>query len=147
MMILISTYLKDQIYPPLSNALSAVPAAQSELTSIGVTFSIFDYIFLFVFMMMMIVPIIFAFLVPTNPVFILINIILLIFYVLIVPSISNVMRSFWSQTAFAPYATGGTGSTTFMIMTTIFQNLPIITTVFAIILCIVMFNKSGGGNL
>jgi hypothetical protein len=93
---------------------------------------------------MMITPIILSFLTPSHPILIFVNIILLIVYILIVPSLSNVMGSFWSQTAFAPYAAGGSASTTFPIMTALFEWLPLISCGFAFVLMVVMFSKQRG---
>jgi hypothetical protein len=145
--ILAAVYVKDQIFPPLSSMLSSSSDATSVLTTVSNGFSIFDEIFLFMFIMLSIIPIIFAFLVPTHPVFILINIILFLIYLVVVPSLSNAMRSFWSSSFFAPYAAGGSGSTTYVIMTAIFQYLPIITCAFGLVLTVVTFVKFGGGNV
>jgi len=141
--ILVGTYIKDAIFPQLSTALNDV-GATAALNTVSNEFSIFDEIFLFFFIAMSTVPIVFAFLIPTHPVLIFVNIILLIIYILIVPTISNVMQQFWSSAPFTQYATGGTGSTTFVIMTSVFQYLPIIACGFSFILMIVLFAKSEG---
>jgi hypothetical protein len=147
MSIIIGVYLKDAIFPQLSNAFSSSPAATSALTTVSNSFSIFDEIFLLIFVLMSIVPIVFAFLVPSNPVFVFVNIILIAIYLLIAPTISNMMRSFLSSSIFASYATGGTGSATFPIMTAIFEYLPIITCGLSFVLMVVLFGKSGGGGM
>ena len=145
--ILLGAYLMSQIFPQLTNAFSSSPDATAVLSNVSGTYGIFDSIFLFIFIAMSIVPIIFAFLIPTNPVLVFVNIILFVVYILIVPSLSNVMRDIWATSIFAPFATGGTGTWTFTIMTSVFQYLPLISVVFSFILMIILFTKSGGGSV
>jgi hypothetical protein len=145
--ILLATYLKDAIFPQLSNAFSSSPAAQTELTTVSGYFSTFDIIFLFLYIVMSIVPIIFAFLTYSNPVFMLIDIILLIIFILIAPQISNVMKTFWSLPQFSQYSAGGLGSVQYILMTGIFEYLPLISAAFGIVLCVVSFAKGGSGGV
>jgi hypothetical protein len=137
---IVSIYLWDSISTPLKNAFGIGEATDVINTSARV-FGVMDYIFLFLFFGLSIAPLIFAFLVQTHPVFFVVNILLLIVLFLIMPTISNVVRSFWATDQFAPYAAGGSGSVTYTIMTRVFQYLPFITGGLSIILTIAMFVK------
>jgi len=142
MMILTAAYLSDSILPQLTNIFGSGEATTITNTVKG-TFRIMDYLFLGMFFILSVIPIIFAFLVKTHPIFFIINLLLLFIYFLIAPSISNVMHDFWVNPEFAQYAEGGGGSFTFPIMTRIFQNLPLITIGMSVILSIASFAKGG----
>jgi hypothetical protein len=136
--IVIGVYLKDQIFPQLTDFFGAGEAtAVVDTASQG--YRSMDYIFLFLFFGLCSVPIILAMLVRINPVFFIINLIVIIFFFIVTPQISNVMQQLWSQDEFAVYASGGSGSYTFPIMTRIFQYLPFISCGISLILMIVMF--------
>lgn len=140
--IVVGVYLKDQIFPQLTEFFGAGDATDVVNTA-SQGYRTMDYIFLFLFFGMCSVPIILAMMVNVHPVFYVINIIVLIFFFLVVPQISNVMQQFWSQDEFAVYASGGSGSYTFSIMTRVFQYMPFITSGISLILMIVMFTKRG----
>lgn len=140
--IVIGVYLKDQIFPQFTEMFGAGEATDVvNLSEQG--YRSMDFIFLFLFFGLCSVPIILAMMVNVNPVFYVINIIVVIFFFIITPQISNVMQQFWGQDEFAVYASGGSGSFTFPIMTRVFQYLPFITAGISTLLMLVMFVKRG----
>jgi len=144
-MAIIGIYLKDSIFPPMQEFFGAGTDATAMLTSVGASYSVMDYIFLFLFFGLCITPIIFAFLVKTHPIFMVINVILLVVMFMVMPALSNVVRSFWSSSQeLSQYAAGGGGSITFTIMTRVFQYLPVIICALSILLMVAQFmNKDG----
>jgi len=141
-MIVIGVYLKDQIFPQFTEMFGAGEATNVVNTA-NQGYRSMDFIFIFLFFGLCSVPIILAMLVDVHPVFFVINILVVIFFFIVTPQISNVMQQFWGQDEFAVYASGGSGSYTFPIMTRIFQYLPFITCGISLILMIIMFVKRG----
>jgi hypothetical protein len=140
--IVLGVYLKDQIFPQLTDFFGTGDATDVVNTA-SQGYRSMDYIFLFLFFGLCSVPIILAMMVNINPVFYVINIIVIIFFFIITPQISNIMQQFWGQDEFAVYASGGSGSFTFPIMTRVFQYMPFITCGISLLLMIIMFVKRG----
>jgi len=100
-----------------------------------------DYLFLFLFFALYSVPIMFSFMVKGNPIFMVVNLLILVILFLITPTLSNVVREMWSSDEFSSYAYGGGGSYVFSIMTKIFQYLPLVTASLSAIIMVAMFAK------
>lgn len=145
--IVVSVYLKDQIFPELIEMLGTNITGNKAPTVLRTAeqgYMLMDNIFMMLYFMLAGSSIIFAALVRTNPVFFVLNLIMLFVLFLIAPAMSNVMREFWSQPEFAVYAAGGGGSVTFVITTRIFQYLPHISVGLSILLIIAQFAKGVG---
>jgi len=143
--ILISMYLADQIFPELTGFFGAGTDASNIVATSKGGFAAIDFIFMFLFFTLAGVPILFAVLVKTHPAFIVVNIIMYLVYFAIVPTLSNAVRSFWSEAEFAPYSSGGGGSFTFPVMTALIQYLPYISVIVSSLLMIAMFAKGDEG--
>jgi preprotein translocase subunit SecG len=137
---IVSVFLWDTISTPLKNVFGSGSATDVMATA-DKAFGTLDYIFLFVFFGLSIAPIIFAFLVKSHPIFFVVNILILVVMFLVMPTLSNVVREFWSTDQFSQYAEGGGATHTLPIMTRVFQYLPYITGGMSIILTIAMFVK------
>ena len=144
--ILVGIYLKDNIFPQLTDMFGESNEGTEVLDTAEAGYSTMDYIFLFLFFGLCLTPIILAFFVRNHPVFFIINLIIIVIFFIVTPSLSNMVRSFWAEDEFAPYALGGSGSHTFPVMTRIFQYLPLITCGISVVLMIVMFNKGRGAT-
>ncbi len=135
-----SIYIFDQISPMLTGFFGAGEAT-TMMNTVHSAYGIMDYVFLFLFFGLSIVPIVFAFLVKTHPIFFVVNLIMIVVMFMVMPALSNMVRSIWATPELAQYAAGGGGSFTFTIMTRTFQFLPLITCSLSILLSIAMFAK------
>jgi hypothetical protein len=115
------------------------------VNSTGNVYGIMDYIFLFLFVGLTITPVMFAFMVQTHPIFLVVNILLVIIMFIVMPVISNMVRSVWMAPMFEQYASGGGGSHTYPIMTAVFTYLPVLVGGISLILSIAMFVKGREG--
>lgn len=144
--LIVSLFLKDAIFPKLSNALNNETGSTSVMATVSGGFTIFDNLFLLAFFMLNATTIIMAALVPSHPVFLIVNVMLLIILFVIAPTFSNIMQKFWSTPDFAAYSEGGGASQTLPIMTRMFQYLPSITLGISVLLIIVQYSKNQGGG-
>ena len=142
MIILTSLYLADQIFPELTDFFGESSEATTVVKTAKQGYAALDNIFLLLFFMLNMVPLVFAVFVRHHPIFLVINIFVLIAFMFVVPSLSNAMRQFWMQPEFAQYALGGGGSYTFNIMTRLFQYMPVISVGLSVLIMIAMFVKS-----
>jgi len=140
-MILIGVYLKDQIISPLIDFFGTGSEAETVINTAAQVFNAMDAIFIFIYFMLSGTTIIFASMIRSRPIFLVINIIMLMILFVITPAFSNVMREFWSTQEFAQYAAGGEGSVEFTVMTRIFQYLPHVTMGISILVMIASFAK------
>ena len=138
-------YIADQVFPQLTGYFGGGVGVEV-INTVKQGFGTVDYIFMFVYFMLSMVPVLFAALVRHHPIFLILNIIIMIVLFFVFPVISNVMLEFWSTPEFAPYAFGGGGSYTFPIMTRLFQYLPLINMGISVIVMIAMFAKRGGAG-
>lgn len=143
-MVVISTYIKDQIFPSMEAFYGEGSYAKNVSTQVGGSFAVFDNIFMLIYFMLCLVPILSAILVKTNPVWFVINIMVLLIILYITPVFSNIMLAFWNTPQFGVYAYGGGGSTTYPVMTLLFKYLPYVTVAISAILSIAMFGKGEG---
>lgn len=143
---ILAVYIWDAVYTPITDMFTGAgnDTAIEVMDTVEAGFGVIDYIFLFVYFMLSMTPIIFAVFVNHHPIFIVLNIMIVIILFFVFPVLSNVMYEFWSQPPFAEYAFGGGGTVTFPIMTRIFQYLPLITSGFSVMLMVAMFAKRGG---
>ena len=139
--VLFGTHIWNQIAPLLKNTFGPGDATDI-MNSVQAQFGVMDYVFLFLFFGMCIIPIILAFLVKLHPIFFVVNILLLIVMFIVMPPLSNTVRSIWQTKELSQYAAGGGGFVTYPIMTKVFQYLPIITGALSIVLSIAMFVKA-----
>lgn len=138
--ILVSTYLKDQIFPDLQTMIpSDTPYFSVIMTDAGRVYNSLDVVFFTIAFGLGISSIILAYFVYNHPVFFAINLFILIILFLISPIFENFTREFWLQ--FPQYASGGGGSVTYPTMTNIWRNIPIVIGVLAVALAIVQFAK------
>lgn len=145
--ILVSTYLADQIFPMLTGFFGPTSQATSIVDTTAAGYGAFDNIFMFLFFMLNMIPVIAAVLVKHHPIFLIINILVLVIWLLIAPAMSNVMLEFWEMEEFAQYAIGGGGSRTYSVMTRLFQYGPYLSVGLSIILMVAMFVKSPSGGV
>lgn len=151
MVVVITTLVAVFLYDNVSSAIiSVLPnntvgtnVTTETINKVYVGFQAMDYVFMIVFFMLCLSPIILSLFVLAHPVFMVINIVLILVLFLVFPVMSNVVHEFWTQPSFAQYATGGGGSVTFPIMTSIFEWLPIIGSVMGILVMVVMYAKGG----
>ena len=142
MIILMSLYLADSIFPELIGFFGESNEATTVIKTAKQGYAALDNIFLLLFFMLNMVPLVFAIFVRHHPIFLVINIFVLIAFMFVVPSLSNAMREFWMTPEFAQYAVGGGGSYTFNIMTRLFQYMPFISVGLSVLIMIAMFVKS-----
>ena len=142
MSILVSTKISDEV-----SGFFLGEFGSTEATTVYKTarqgFGIFDFLFMFMFFVLTLLPVLFAVMVKNNPIFFVLNFIVVLIYFLVAPALSNVMYEFWNAGDFAQYAAGGGGSFTYPIMTRTFQWLPYISLGISVILMVAQFGKSG----
>jgi len=131
--ILVATYMKDQINPDLKDMLGTKGDQVVDVTD--TVFTIWDSFFVFIAFGMGIGAIVMAYMVRFNPVFFFFSIIMVAILLILAPIFSNVMREFWSEDEFVGYQSD------YPMMLQIFQYYPHFVLVIATILNIVMFGK------
>ena len=141
MFILMSTFIWSEISPMFLDAFAGSTEAGNVTQQVSTSYQTFDYMFLFLFFMLNMTPVLIAVLVRHHPIFLVINIIVLLIFMYLAPLMSNVMREFWLAPEFAQFAVGGGGFVTFNTMTRVFQYLPYISMGISVILMVVMFVK------
>ena len=140
-MFVISLFLKDQIFPSLTTMLNTSSEAVSVANTSAQGLNMLDGLFLLSFFMMNGAAVVFAALVPNNPIFAILNVIMMILLVLVTPAFSNVMQAFWSVDGMAQYAEGGGAAVTMPITTRVFQFLPALTFGISLVIMIVQYGK------
>lgn len=145
-LVLMATYIKDATFPQLQSLLGNDVQAVNVMNTMDRAFGIFDYLFMFVVIMMGMSSIIMAYFVKQHPLFLFVEIIMLIILVVLAPAFSNMARQFWETSQFAPYSASGGGSVTYPIMTYMMRYLPIFLGVLGLVLAVVSFAKPDVGG-
>ncbi len=141
-----SLFIWDKISPMFTGFFGAGDAT-AIVNTVHSAYGVMDYIFLFLFFGLSLVPIVFAFLVKTHPIFFVVNLIMIVIMFMVMPALSNMVRNIWATPELAQYAAGGGGSFTFTITTRVFQYLPLLTCALSVILSIAMFAKNRDGGV
>lgn len=141
MLIVMATYIADKVFTPMEAFFAGDNATTAVMAQNRANFGAFDNIFIFLYFMLNLVPVVFAVFVKHHPVFLIINILLLIVFLIIAPSLSNVMLTFWQTPELAQYAEGGGGWRTYDVMTRVFQYMPYLSVAISMMLMVAMFIK------
>jgi len=138
--VLVALYALDGMSEELYPMFGSTPA-RTALTTVRNVFGMFDVLIFFLFLMLSMLPIVFATLVKTHPIFIVFNIMLIIVYMLMTPMISKMMYSVFNTDELAQYAAGGGGSFTFRFTMALFQYLPLVSLGLSMVLMVSQFGK------
>jgi len=131
----IGTLLKDKIFPIISSKSSE---SAEVITKVQTNWdSVFDSLFFFVTIGVGISSVVLAAMIDTHPMFFFISIVMLVILLLIVPTFSNVFRTFASSESFSGF------ETRFPFTVFIFQHYPLIFLGFGILISIVLYGKLG----
>lgn len=95
----------------------------------------FDYSFTIIFVGLGLASVIFAFLVPSHPIFIALSVLMLLIDMIVLPQFSNMYESVRGNGTLAASAS------TFPIMTSIMQNLPLVLAALGSLVMIVMYTR------
>lgn len=113
-----------------------MPAISQDVLTQGVNaVNTFNYGFVIIMFGMGIAGVIFAWLVPTHPIFVILSIIMLLISVVILPIFSNAFETFSTN----PSMSSATAN--FPVMTYFMNNLPLIEVIFGALTMIVMYTR------
>lgn len=131
--ILVASVVMDSVQTSLN---PLVPAVSQDVLTQGVNaINTFNYGFVIIMFGLGIGGVIFAWLVPTHPIFIILSIMMLLISVIILPVLSNAFESFATNASMAP------ATANFPLMMYLMSNLPAIEIVFGILTIIVMYTR------
>jgi hypothetical protein len=109
--------------------------AQAALTQGAVAVNTFNYGFIVIAIGLGLGGLIFAWLVPTHPIFIIVSVIMLLIGVVVLPVLSNAFETVSTD------ATMSTATSNFPLMVVFMSNLPLIGTVFGVLMIIVLYTR------
>lgn len=135
--ILVGRFLWTEISPELTSHFTSTTAT-SVVTTVTSGFAIMDYVFMFMAVGSGVGIIILAYVVDFHPIFIFFTIILLVFAILVAPSLSNVFDEIGSTSELSDTLA------LYPMMDTFMSNYPLFIMVIGFLLMIVMYGKAGG---
>lgn len=130
--VIIASMLMSQIQ---TSAAVTMPLAANAMNDGTAAINTFNYGFVFIAIGLFISSLIFAWLTPTHPIFMIAAIVSLLIAVLILPILSNVYGTFNADSVMSG------ASSNFPLMSWMMQGLPLLGTVFGVLLIIVMYTR------
>jgi hypothetical protein len=132
---IVMTNVQVSMGPTLDNPV-ATEALQQGTNAINT----FNYGFVIIAVGLGLGSVIFAFLTPTHPIFMILSILMLMIFIIIIPQLSNVYQTMTSDAIF----TGAAAN--FGLMSLIMNNLPLFSTVFAVMIMIALYLRWNSGR-
>jgi len=147
LMVLIATYMRDQMLTPLRSKLSS-STAKSVLSSVEYAFNTLDEIFFFGSVGFGIVALLLAYMTPARPAFLFLAIISFAIALLVIPQFANIFQDFSEKPQFASFMTNCPGGENcdYPMTYTIFKNYGLFFWMFGFLILVILFAKLRMGS-